>query len=43
MSCLYQTAPVYVKRKLKNYWDGQGTSYPPEKDKVYDVYVLTET
>jgi hypothetical protein len=23
-------------------WDGQGTSYPPAKDKVYDPYVLSE-
>jgi hypothetical protein len=23
-------------------WDVQGTSYPPAKDKMYDIYVLSE-
>jgi len=25
-----------IKEKIMKMWNGKGTSYPPEKDKVYD-------
>ena len=31
-----------VKQDITKWWDGQGTSYTPEKDKMYDLGSVSE-
>lgn len=35
--------PTVVNEKIKICWDGQGTSYTPGEDKVYDSGAVSET
>ena len=39
-STLFNEPNPEVNDELESQWDVQGTSYPPEKDKVYDQRLL---
>ena len=38
----YNTCLQFVKKNFVALWDVQGTSYPPEEDKMYDMGLLSE-